>query len=132
VKEVKATATAAPELKSYKNSMCPTGRSLHHPAAELLNEWASFGCPTNTGQPWLKEEMWAAVERGPHQSALSPAAMEHFAREAAEKVRTKQARIAVWDDIKDNPPQQLKISPIAAIPHKLKAFRSILDLSFRL
>jgi hypothetical protein len=49
VKEVKATATAAPELKSYKNSMCPMGRALHHPAAELLNEWALFGCPTNTG-----------------------------------------------------------------------------------
>jgi hypothetical protein len=74
--------------------------------------------------------MWAAVKRGPHQLALSPAAMEHFAREAAKKVRTKQARIAAWDDIKDNPPQQLKISPIAAIPHKSKAFRSILDLSF--
>ena len=32
----------------------------------------------------------------------------------------------------DNPPPQLKISPIAAIPHKSKAFRSILDLSISL
>jgi len=31
-----------------------------------------------------------------------------------------------------SPPPQLKISPIAAIPHKSKAFRSILDLSFSL
>ncbi len=37
-----------------------------------------------------------------------------------------------WDDIKDDPPCQLKISPIAAIPHKLKAYRLILDLSFQL
>lgn len=37
-----------------------------------------------------------------------------------------------WDSIKDNPPRELKISPIAAIPHKSKAFRSILDLSFAL
>jgi hypothetical protein len=37
-----------------------------------------------------------------------------------------------WDEIKDDPPRQLKISPIAAIPHKSKAYRSILDLSFRL
>jgi hypothetical protein len=130
--EVKATARAAPELTSYKNSMCPMGRALYHPAAELLNKWASFGCPTNMGQPWSKEEMWVAVERGPHQSALSPAATKHFAMEAAKKVRTKQARIVAWDNIKDNPPPQLKISPIAAIPHKSKAFRSILDLSFRL
>ena len=37
-----------------------------------------------------------------------------------------------WDNIKNDPTQQLKISPIAAIPHKSKAFSSILDLSFRL
>jgi hypothetical protein len=43
-----------------------------------------------------------------------------------------QAKLVLWDDIKDNPPPQLKISPIAAIPHKSKAFRSILDLSFSL
>jgi hypothetical protein len=43
-----------------------------------------------------------------------------------------QAQIVVWDDIKDNPPPQLKVSPIAAIPHKSKDFQSILDLSFRL
>ncbi len=35
-----------------------------------------------------------------------------------------------WEDIKENPPKERKISPIAAIPHKLKAYRSILDLSF--
>jgi hypothetical protein len=34
------------------------------------------------------------------------------------------------DDIKDDPPQKLKILPIAAIPHKSKAFRSILDILF--
>ena len=78
------------------------------------------------------DEMWEAVARRPHQSLLSPEALAHFAEEAAEKVRTKQAWIVLWDDIKKNPPNQLKISPIAAIPHKSKAFRSILDLSFQL
>jgi len=37
-----------------------------------------------------------------------------------------------WDSIKDNPPAELKISPIPAIPHKLKQFCLILDLSFNL
>ncbi len=37
-----------------------------------------------------------------------------------------------WDTIKHCPPHQLKILPIVAIPHKLKAYRSILDLSFGL
>jgi len=76
--------------------------------------------------------MWEAVERGPHQSSLSPEATAHFAEESAEKVRVGQAKLVLWKDIKDNPPPQLKVSPIAAIPHKSKAFRSILDLSFRL
>jgi hypothetical protein len=112
----------------HRNFMCPTGRALNHPAAKLLWDWAMFGCPTRTGRQWTKEEMWEAVERGPHRLAESPEALEHFAEETKEKLRTKQARLIAWDDIKDNPPPQLKISPIAAIPHKSKAFRSILDL----
>jgi hypothetical protein len=124
--------TVTLQLTTYRNSMCPMGRALHHPAAVLLNQWATFGCPTNTGNPWSKEEMWAAVARGPHQSALASAALEHFAAEATKKVRTNQAQIVAWDDIKDDPPPQLKISPIAAIPHKSKAYQSILDLSFHL
>jgi hypothetical protein len=67
---------------------------------------------------------------GPHQYALSPKEIAHFETEAAEKVKTNQKRLVLWDDIKDNPPKELKISLIAAIPHKSKAFRSILDLSF--
>jgi hypothetical protein len=76
--------------------------------------------------------MWEAVARGPHQSSLSSKALAHFTEESIEKVQAGQATLVMWDDIKDNPPAQLKISPIAAIPHKLKAFHSILDLSFRL
>jgi hypothetical protein len=56
--------------------------------------------------------------------------LAHFTAEAAEKVCTKQAHIVAWDDIKEDPPHQLKISPIAAIPHNSKAYQSILDLSF--
>lgn len=40
--------------------------------------------------------------------------------------------MVLWFDIKDNYPRQLKISPVAAIPHKSRAYRSILDLSFAL
>ena len=40
--------------------------------------------------------------------------------------------MVLWDDIKNGPPSQLKVLPIAAIPHKSKAFRSILDLLFHL
>jgi hypothetical protein len=116
---------------TYRSLMCPTVRALTHLAVGVLQEWATFGCPTRTGNPWTKQEIWEAVKQGPHQSALMPEAIAHFAEEAAEKVHTNQTRIMAWDDIKDNPPRELKISPIAAIPHKSKAFCSILDLSFR-
>jgi hypothetical protein len=131
--QVAYESTPLPRARgTYRNSMCPTGRALNHPAADTLREWATFGCPTRTGRNWTREEMWEAVERGPHRSATTPEALTHFAEEIKEKLRTNQARLVPWDDIKDNPPAQLKISPITAIPHKSKAFRSILDLSFRL
>ncbi len=63
---------------------------------------------------------------------LSVETLEHFKEEALKKVATGQATIIGWDTIKDNPPPQMKVSPIAAIPHKSKAFRLILDLSFLL
>jgi hypothetical protein len=112
--------------------MCPAGIATSHPAGELLAEWATMGCPTKTGCPWTKKETWEAVEPGPHQSTLSPEALAHFAEESVEKVKAGQANLVLWDDIKDNPPTQLKIPLIAAIPHQSKAFRSILDLSFQL
>ena len=37
-----------------------------------------------------------------------------------------------WSDIKDNIPTKLKKFPVAMIPHKSKAYRFILDLSFTL
>ena len=76
--------------------------------------------------------MWEAVALGPHQSSQYTKALAHFAVECAEKVRVGQAKLIRWDDIKDNPPPQLKISPIVAIPHKSNALRSILDLSLSL
>ncbi len=77
----------------YRNSMCPTGRALHHPAAKILREWATLGCPTSMGRDWTKSKMWEVVERGPHQSAMSPEALEHFAAEIGEKLHKNQARL---------------------------------------
>ena len=67
--------------------------------------------------------------RGPHESALVDKAIAHFAAEAKSKVASNQARLLLYEKIKGNIPTQMKVSPIAAIPHKSKAFRSILDLS---
>jgi hypothetical protein len=119
-------------LEKWRGSMCPANLALEHPAAEKLLEYATGGCPANTGKPWSKEQMWAAVERGPHVSALDPDAIAQLEGEIADKVKAGQCKVVLWDEIKDNPPEQLKISPLAMIPHKSRAFRAILDLSFRL
>ena len=50
--------------------------------------------------------------------------------ETLEKVEQGYAKLVTWDDIKHKPPPNLKVSPIAAIPHKTRQFRAILDLSF--
>ena len=54
----------------------------------------------------------------------------HFVEESFTKVKAGQAKLVLWEDIKDNLPPQLKILPIAAIPHKSEAFWLILDLFF--
>ncbi len=60
---------------------------MNHPAGALLREYAKYGCPTKTSAPWKKEEIWEAVSRGPHASAISAEAPEHFRLEAEEKVK---------------------------------------------
>jgi hypothetical protein len=47
-------------------------------------------------------------------------------------VRLGQAKLVAWDASKDDPPVELKISPIADLPHKSKQFCSILNLLFHL
>ena len=112
--------------------MCPLGLAVHHPAYETLKRYATEGCPVKTGRNWTKEEINAAVMRGPHESALSEEAISHFAAEAKEKVASNQARLVCYKNFKGDFPTKMKVSPIAAIPHKSKSFRSILDLSFSL
>jgi hypothetical protein len=115
---------------AYCNKMCPAGIAMVHPVGDLLAEWSQLGCPTRTGKPWSKQEKWEAVAWGPHQSSLSPKALAHITEESIEKVQAGQAKLVMWDDRNDDPPAQLKISPIVVIPHKSKALHSNLDLSF--
>ena len=73
-----------------------------------------------------------AIDQGPHKSVPKPDAIKHFAEEVTDKVPKGQARVVIWDDIKSNHTRHLKVSPVAAIPHKSRTYRSILDLSFAL
>ena len=112
--------------------MAPQGLAPTHEAAELLNDWENLGCPTKTGREGTIGEIQAAINRGPHKSALEPDAIANIVeKEVDNKVVKGQVRAVLWDDIKDNHPGQLTgVSSVAAIPHKSRAYRSILDLSF--
>ena len=57
---------SSPLPERWRGGMCPSGIATSHPAGELLSEWATMGCPTHTGRNWTTEELWEAVERGPH------------------------------------------------------------------
>ena len=69
--------------------MHPRKQALDHEAAEMLLDWAENGCPVDTGPDWSIEQIKVALERGPHLSALSPAAIKFLSEEATEKVANK-------------------------------------------
>ncbi len=108
------TPTSLPE--TWHGAMCPSGIATSHPAGKLLSEWAQMGCPTQTGRQLTKAEIWEAVERGPHRSALSTEALQHFADEVKEKVVAGQCKTVEWDSIKDNPPPHVRYPPSPQYP----------------
>ena len=111
------------EMETYLNSMCPKGLALHHPAAAKLLQYATKGCPVNLGKPWTLEMMAAAIERGPHALARVREAIEQQNKEAREKEAKGQCKIIEWEGLKKSGvPKQLKILPLAMIPHKSRAF----------
>ena len=119
-----------PPPGKHQNNICPLVLAVHHPDYETLQKYATGGCPVKTGQNWTKEEIHAAAMRGPHESDLVGEAIAHLAAEEKEKVASNQACLVCYEKFKGNLPTKMKVSPIAAIPHKSKSFRSIPDLSF--
>ena len=113
--------------------MTPSNRASTHSAYPFLLQYAEQGCPVDCGRPWTLEELEAAIAHGCHPSAAIPEASKCLREETLTKVKEGFARIISWEDIKKNGiPPNLKVSPIAAIPHKSRNFRMILDLSYQL
>ena len=90
------------------------------------------GCPVDCGDPWSVKRIQAAIDKAAHPSAQSKAAATACRNEALERVKDGCAKLIKWDDIKHNPPTNLKVSPLAAIPHKSREFCMILDLSYNI
>ena len=112
--------------------MWPRGIAKLHDAAPLLDDFSINGCPVDCGENWTHEHIIAAILRGPHISANIKEAKKCLLIETEQKVKEGFAKTIRWGDIKNNIPPNLKISPIAMIPHKSRKFRAILDLSFQL
>lgn len=121
--------TRAAQGKNNKSLMRPAAWMQFHPFVKTLQEW-EHGVPVDCGADWTAETLHAAVERGPHRSALSTEAMALIHEDVAYQVKAGFSRIVAWDDIKGSLPAKLKISPLAVVPQTNRRGRLILDLSF--
>ena len=121
-----------PSRKRFKGGMCPSNLALRHPAAPLLEQYATKGCPVDTGRRWTRAEIEAAVEYANH--PLEEAAATQFYEEALDKASRGLVEILDWDELcklaDDEFPADMKISPLSAVDHKSRRFRAILDLSW--
>ena len=113
--------------------MWPRGlEAISHPAAKILTEYSTKGCPVTMNKNWTLGHIIAALKRGPHISTKQPDAKKYLAKETKMKIQQGFMSTVKWGDIKNNVPLNLKISPLAMIPHKSRNYRCILDLSFQL
>jgi len=112
--------------------MWPRTFSTSHPATPLLDEYVNKGCLVDCGPDWSHEHIEDALLRGNHTSTNAKRATQALRDERQVKQANKYAHVVKWKDIKYNIPKKLKVSPVAMIPHKSRAFHCILDLSFQL
>ena len=119
------------DLGTFLSLMQPQDVARAHEFGPTLDEYSVKGVPVDCGGNWTRETIDAAIARGPHQSALTPEALELFQDDVVDyQVKAGFCRIVNWDDIKHDLPPQLKISPVAAVPQVGRRPRIILDLSF--
>jgi len=89
--------------------------------------YAKEGCPADCGPNWTKDHIEAAIVKGPHASAMQLDALQALLDETREKVANWHATsILRYGNIMDALPEKLRISPVAMISHKSKAFSTIL------
>lgn len=133
VEELEATPDQVKQKIGKKiQLMKPRTYALQHPAAPMLDQWAEEGCPVDCGDDWTLDMIETAIRRGAHISAKAPEAIKCIRVEQLEKIKSGYAKLIKWGTLKKKFPTCLKISPVAAIPHKLRSYRTILDLSFRI
>ena len=103
--------------------MFPRNDILNHPAGNTLMGYAVNGCPVDCGADWPIQRIEAAIRRGAHPLAKDARAAKACRDKALARAAEKCVQIILWKELKaKGVPKNLKVSPIAAIPHKLREF----------
>ena len=95
--------------------MQPQPLAEAHPFTPTLKEWRR-GIKVDCGPDWSWSDIEAAVARGLHPTARTPAAVALFADDIAYQVKAGFCSVMSWEDVKRLRPTNLKISPVALLP----------------
>ena len=113
--------------------MFPGRVAQAHPMGPTLQQYGTTGCPAEIAENWTLEQLDQAVAYSAHPSASTPEAATALRDETLEKVHQGLSKLVSWKQLRQQIVEGLKphtkVSPIAAIPHKSRLFRMILDLS---
>ena len=104
------------DFGTFMSLMQPQDLARDHEFGPTLQECTAEGVHVDCGEDWTREQIYAAIKKGPHQSARTPEAIQLFKEDIDYQVKAGFARIVDWNTIKDNPLAQLKVSPVAAVP----------------
>ena len=135
-----------PQHEGGNALMYPGAIAQQHTAGPMLTQWGTTGCPVAIEKEWSLDQLDQAVAYGAHPSAREPVAAKALNIETMDKVTKGFASIMRWSQLRKRllkaPPRKNprhhnrgqkkrlpKISPCAAIPHKSRLFRLLLDLS---
>jgi hypothetical protein len=80
-----------------------------HPFVATLEQWAA-GVSALCGEPWSEAAICAAIERGPHTSALTPEARDLIDEEMKYQIQAGFSEMVLWRTIQHAYPTNLKVS----------------------
>jgi hypothetical protein len=126
------TLPRTPIQSKFKGLMLPRHEVITHPAGPDLLRYATDGCPVDCGKSWSRQRIKAAIAKGAHGGVEAPGAADACRAEALKRVAAGSCRLINWVNIRNDIPPNLKVSPIAAVPHKSRLYRMILDLSYQI
>jgi hypothetical protein len=119
-----------PHGKPVSKLMKPTGVALLHPFSSNLQEWHEKGVPVDCGYPWSRQVIEESIKRSNHVSATTKEAIDLIKSDVDYQIKAGFAKLIPWETIKDDPPENLKISPVAVIFYKERRGRILMDLYF--